>query len=112
MIVSTYAVTLLPLTHSQMVHSVRIAPPRYPLRRHPEDMLDLNPAVDEEFTLDKLRSQLERFYSSVIFGLIRVGKEARRIRNWEDGGRRTKVALAVSQVGRRRAPPPDSRAEA
>lgn len=78
----------------QLVRSVHIAPPAYPDK--PEDELDLNPAELEEFSLDKLRSHLERFYSSVVFSCMTVIKEVIRIRGWEDGGERTGVALAVS----------------
>jgi hypothetical protein len=78
----------------QLVRSVHIAPPAYGDK--PEDELDLNPAELEEFSLEKLRSHLERFYSSVVFSSMTVIQEVIRIRGWEDGGERTGVALAVS----------------
>lgn len=47
--------------------------------------------------MDKLRSNLERFYASIIVGLLRFVKEVQRIRHWEDGGVRSAVALLVSK---------------
>jgi hypothetical protein len=46
--------------------------------------------------VDKLRSNLERFYASIIVGLLRFVKDVQRILRWEDGGARSAVALLVS----------------
>ncbi|WRT66641.1 uncharacterized protein IL334_003600 [Kwoniella shivajii] len=57
--------------------------------------LDMQPSAQEEFTLDKMRSNLERFYASVGMGLLRAVLEVQRIRKWEEGGSRSLVALLV-----------------
>jgi hypothetical protein len=76
------------------VQNVRRRPP--PFDSHIPTGLDLHPAPDEEFTVDKLRSNLERFYASIVVGLLRFVKEVQRLRRWEDGGVRSAVALFVS----------------
>ncbi|WWC68276.1 uncharacterized protein I206_102199 [Kwoniella pini CBS 10737] len=60
--------------------------------------LDLQASPDEEFTIDKMRSNLERFYSTVVIGLLRCLTEIRRIRQWEEGGIRTIVTLLVYSI--------------
>jgi hypothetical protein len=57
--------------------------------------LDLWPSPDEEFTVDKLRSNLERFYTSIVVGMLRTVTEVQRIRLWKEGGTRTFVFLSV-----------------
>lgn len=60
--------------------------------------LELQPAKDEEFSVVRLRSALERVYMSIGVGSLRALYEVQRIRNWEDGGQRTAIALAVSHA--------------
>ncbi|WVR09709.1 hypothetical protein IAU60_006785 [Kwoniella sp. DSM 27419] len=61
--------------------------------------LDMHSSEDEEFTLDKMRSNLERFYASWIAGLLRAGIEIQRIRMWEEV-KRSSIALTVSDTER------------
>jgi hypothetical protein len=77
----------------QQVQDVHIAPPPYD--GHIPRGLDLQPSPNEQFSTLKLTSALERFYSSIVVGLIRTLQEVQRIRHWEDGGHRTVIALAV-----------------
>jgi hypothetical protein len=76
----------------KQVQTVHLCPPPYD--GHIPRGLDLQPHPDEEFNLYKLNSALERFYASVVVGLLRAAREVNRIRNWEDHSR-TAVALAV-----------------
>lgn len=76
------------------MQNVHVCPPPYD--GHIPKGLDLHPHPDEEFSVGKLTSALERFYSSVVVGVLRVVHELNRIRNWEDGGDRTMVAMVVS----------------
>lgn len=80
----------------QQVHHVHACPPPYDEAIHRG--LDLQPADDEEFTVDKFRSCLERFYASFGIGVLRLRKELKRIQRWEEGGQRTVVALLVCYV--------------
>lgn len=43
--------------------------------------LDLNIADEDEFSPDKLRSNLERLYMTVIVGLVGLGKHIVRLRS-------------------------------
>ncbi|KAK4687961.1 hypothetical protein P7C73_g2149, partial [Tremellales sp. Uapishka_1] len=85
-------------TFDKQVQNVHIAPPPYDSFDAANRGIDLQPSEDEEFTVDKLRSSLERFYASVITGLLRSAKEVQRIRRWEEGGSRTTVALVVYSI--------------
>ena len=58
--------------------------------------LDLHPDPEEELSIVKARNSLERLYTSVGMGMLRVFREVQRIRNWEDGAR-SMVALSVSR---------------
>nr|XP_031858990.1 uncharacterized protein CI109_005658 [Kwoniella shandongensis]KAA5526062.1 hypothetical protein CI109_005658 [Kwoniella shandongensis] len=78
-------------TFDKQVQNVHICPPPY--EKINTAALDLRPSPDEDFTVEKLTSNLERFYASVVTGVIRGMTEIQRIRNWEDGGTRTGVAL-------------------
>ena len=57
--------------------------------------LDLNTVDEDEFSPDKLRSNVERLYMTVIIGMMGFGKHVARIRSWREP-RRTGVFLAVS----------------
>lgn len=46
--------------------------------------LDLNVADEEEFSPDKLRSNIERLYMTVIIGLMGFGKQIARLRSWRE----------------------------
>ena len=59
--------------------------------------LDLNIVDDEEFSPDKLRSNVERLYMTVIIGMIGLGKHIARLRSWREP-RRTGAFCAVSRV--------------
>ncbi|OCT47324.1 hypothetical protein CLCR_02307 [Cladophialophora carrionii] len=56
--------------------------------------LDLNIAEEDEFSPDKLRSNIERLYMTVIVGLIAFGKHIARLRSWREP-RRTASFAAV-----------------
>ncbi|MCJ1335180.1 hypothetical protein MMC09_000447 [Bachmanniomyces sp. S44760] len=56
--------------------------------------LDLNIADEDEFSPDKLRSNLERLYMTVIIGLIGFGKHIARLRSWREPRRTAAFASA------------------
>ncbi|KAI9815205.1 MAG: hypothetical protein M1832_005540 [Thelocarpon impressellum] len=60
----------------------------------PPGGLDLNIAADEEFSPDKLRSNVERLYMTVIIGMASFGKHIVRIRSWRET-RRTAAFCAA-----------------
>lgn len=57
--------------------------------------LDLNIADEEEFSPDKLRSNVERLYMTVIIGLMGLGNHVARLRSWREP-RRTAGFFTVS----------------
>lgn len=61
----------------------------------PLDNLDMNSVEDEEFSPDKLRSNIERLYMTVIVGVMSLWKHIVRLRSWREG-RRTAAFCAVS----------------
>lgn len=70
----------------------------------PPGGLDLNIVENEEFSPDKLRSNMERLYMTVIIGLMGSGKHVARLRSWREP-RRTSAFAAVclcrtSHIGR------------
>jgi hypothetical protein len=60
----------------------------------PPGGLDLVVADDEEFSPDKLRANLERFYTTVAMGVLGALKHIARIRSWRET-RRTALFCAV-----------------
>ncbi|KAI1802512.1 hypothetical protein F4811DRAFT_563169 [Daldinia bambusicola] len=46
--------------------------------------LDLNIADEEEFSPDKLRANIERFYMTVVIGLLAAVKHVARLRSWRE----------------------------
>ena len=60
----------------------------------PPGGLDLNIADEDEFSPDKLRSNIERLYMTVIIGMISFGKHIARLRSWREP-RRTAAFAAV-----------------
>ncbi|RVD85497.1 uncharacterized protein DFL_003818 [Arthrobotrys flagrans] len=62
--------------------------------RAPPGGLDLNIADDDEFSPDKFRSTLERFYMTVIVGVITGFKHIARLRSWNER-KRTGAFCAV-----------------
>lgn len=58
--------------------------------------LDLNIVDEDEFSPDKLRSNIERLYMTVIIGVMGFGKHIARLRSWREP-RRTACFCAVSQ---------------
>lgn len=50
----------------------------------PPGGLDLNVAAEDEFSPDKLRSNIERLYMTVIVGLVAFYKHIVRIRSWKE----------------------------
>ncbi|KAF2665431.1 hypothetical protein BT63DRAFT_377612 [Microthyrium microscopicum] len=56
--------------------------------------LDLNAVDDEEFSPDKLRSHLERFYMTVIVGFVSAFNHIARLRSWRET-RRTSIFAGV-----------------
>ncbi|OOF99961.1 hypothetical protein ASPCADRAFT_161319 [Aspergillus carbonarius ITEM 5010] len=65
------------------------AVPDPPLQR-----LDLNRAEDEQFSPDKLRATLERFYTTIVVSLTAFVKHIARIRSWREQ-QRTSAFCAV-----------------
>ena len=57
--------------------------------------LDLNIVDEDEFSPDKLRSNVERLYMTVIIGMMAFGKHIARLRSWREP-RRTSAFCAVS----------------
>ena len=57
--------------------------------------LDLNIVDEDEFSPDKLRSNIERLYMTVIIGVMGFGKHIARLRSWREP-RRTGCFCAVS----------------
>lgn len=49
--------------------------------------LDLNIADEEEFSPDKLRANIERFYMTVIVGMVGFYKHVARLRSWRERNR-------------------------
>src|SRR3954452_19639800 len=60
-----------------MYHVKRLSEP-------PIGGLDLNIADEEEFSPDKLRSNIERLYMTVIIGLVGCSKHIARLRSWRE----------------------------
>ncbi|KAF7546252.1 hypothetical protein G7Z17_g8555 [Cylindrodendrum hubeiense] len=60
----------------------------------PLGQLDLNIAEDEDFSPDKLRAQLERFYMIVVTNLFSFWKHIIRLRSWKEY-QRTSAFLAL-----------------
>ena len=58
--------------------------------------LDLNIVEEEEFSPDKLRSNIERLYMTVMIGMMGFGKHIARLRSWREP-RRTAAFCAVSE---------------
>lgn len=56
--------------------------------------LDLNVVDEDEFSPDKLRSNIERLYMTVIIGMMGFGKHVARLRSWREP-RRTAAFCAV-----------------
>jgi hypothetical protein len=61
--------------------------------------LDFNISDEEEFNPDKLRSNLERLYMTVIIGLINFAKHIIRLRSWREK-KRTAAFCSVSSTCR------------
>ncbi|KAI9674199.1 MAG: hypothetical protein M1817_002017 [Caeruleum heppii] len=59
----------------------------------PPGGLDLNIADEEEFSPDKLRSNLERLYMTVIVGVATFGKHIARLRSWREPRRTAGFAV-------------------
>lgn len=76
---------------NKQIYHVKATPKR------PPGGLDLNPVDEDEFSPDKLRSNIERLYMTVIIGLMGFGKHIARLRSWREP-RRTGGFLAVSQA--------------
>jgi hypothetical protein len=60
----------------------------------PLDGLDFNIADEEEFSPDKLRSNIERLYMTVIVGMASFWKHIARLRSWRER-KRTMTFAAV-----------------
>lgn len=60
----------------------------------PLQSLDLTRSDDDEFSPDKLRATIERFYTTVFIGLTGFVKHVARLRSWKEP-RRTAVFCAV-----------------
>lgn len=76
------------LTLVQQIYYVK-AVPDSPLQR-----LDLNRAEDEQFSPDKLRATLERFYTTIVVSLTSFVNHIARLRSWRER-QRTAAFCAV-----------------
>lgn len=56
--------------------------------------IDLNRADDEQFPPEKLRMTVERFYTSVVVGLMEFFRHVGRLRSWKEPAR-TSMFCAV-----------------
>ncbi|KAJ5692847.1 hypothetical protein N7462_002270 [Penicillium macrosclerotiorum] len=72
----------------KQVYNVK-AVPEAPMQR-----LDLTRAVEDEFSPDKLRATLERFYTTVVVSLTSFVKHIARLRSWKES-RRTAIFCVV-----------------
>ncbi|KAJ5643654.1 uncharacterized protein N7484_006161 [Penicillium longicatenatum] len=63
----------------------------------PLQNLDLTQSADDEFSPEKLRTTLERFYTTVIIGLTSLIKHIARLRSWKEP-RRTAIFCTVYAV--------------
>lgn len=59
--------------------------------------LDLNTVAEDEFSPDKLRSNVERLYMTVIIGLMGLGNHIVRLRSWREP-KRTAAFCAVRPI--------------
>ncbi|KAH7138927.1 hypothetical protein B0J11DRAFT_515643 [Dendryphion nanum] len=73
--------------NKQMYHVKEIPQP-------PPGGLDLNIADEEEFSPDKLRSNIERLYMTIGIGLMGFGKQIVRLRSWRETRRTTGFCAA------------------
>lgn len=55
--------------------------------------LDLNRVEDEQFPPEKLRMTIERFYTSVIVGVIEFARHVGRLRSWREPRRTSAFTL-------------------
>ncbi|OKP10202.1 hypothetical protein PENSUB_4376 [Penicillium subrubescens] len=55
--------------------------------------LDLNRVEDEQFPPEKLRMTIERFYTSVVVGVIEFVRHVGRLRSWKEPGRTSAFTL-------------------
>ncbi|KAK3987360.1 hypothetical protein QBC44DRAFT_331635 [Cladorrhinum sp. PSN332] len=60
----------------------------------PPGGLDLNTADDEEFSPDKMRANVERFYMTIGIGLLSAVKHIARLRSWNETHRTAYFAAA------------------
>ncbi|OQE12844.1 hypothetical protein PENFLA_c061G06503 [Penicillium flavigenum] len=60
----------------------------------PVQRLDLTRPNDDEFSPDKLRATLERFYTTVIVGLVNCIKHIARLRSWNEPRRTAAFCIA------------------
>ena len=82
--------TLIRRFNKQMYHVKAISNP-------PPGDLDLNIADEEEFSPEKLRSNFERLYMTVIIGFLNFGKHIARLRSWREP-RRSSIFCVVGYV--------------
>lgn len=66
------------LTEEQQIYHVKTTP------LQPSGGLDLNIADDEEFSPDKLRTSIERFYMNIVLSIIGVINHIARLRSWRE----------------------------
>lgn len=63
----------------------------------PPGGLDLNIVQEDDFSPDKLRSNIERLYMTVIIGLMGFGKHIARLRSWREPRRTAAFAVVRMQ---------------
>ena len=64
----------------------------------PPGGLDLNIADEEEFSPDKLRSNIERLYMTIGIGIMGFGKPIARLRSWREPRRTAAFAIVRSHL--------------
>ncbi len=64
----------------------------------PPGGLDLNIADEDEFSPDKLRSNIERLYMTVIIGLMGGGNHIARLRSWREPRRTIAFASVCAPI--------------
>ncbi|KAF5856404.1 hypothetical protein ETB97_007454 [Aspergillus alliaceus] len=73
---------------NKQVHHVKA------VQGHPPDELDLNRAEEEQFPPERLRATTERFYTSVIVGLVNFFGHVTRLRSWKEPRRTSAFCIA------------------
>jgi hypothetical protein len=69
------------------------------IEHHPPGGLDLNVAPENEFSPDRLRSNIERLYMTVIVGMTGFVKHIARLRSWAETERTAAFCAVIAFFG-------------